>query len=305
MGVAKLIAGLTSGSGALLSEAAHSAGDSTTELFLLVAQLRSARPADQAHPFGYGKERYFWSLLAAVSIFTSGTIFSFFEGIHTIVGPNEPVRALGLTIIVLAIAFVFEGTSFVIASRELRTEMRHSRKTLSRLMRDPRDPTVNSVAMEDSAALIGVLIAAAGIGLHALTGARVWDGIASLAIGVVLLAVAIVLGRTCQTLLVGKQADPELLRRIEAALEEQDEVVDVVDILSMQTGIGQVLLCVRVDFVNKLSAGDLEQACVRVADALHSRFDDLDEIFIQPASRHDPAVRERVRQRYGAPLADE
>jgi cation diffusion facilitator family transporter len=240
-----------------------------------------------------------------MSIFVSGTIFSIFEGVRTITGPNEPVRALGLSVIVLAIAFVFEGTSFGIASRELRTHMRQSRKTLSRLMRDPTDPTVNSVAMEDSAALVGLLIAAAGIGLHAVTGSRVWDGIASLAIGMLLLAVAITLGRTSKTLLIGKQADPELLRRVEAALEEQDEVVDVVDLLSMQTGIEQVLLCARVDFVNTLSAGDLEQACVRVAHALNSRFEDLGEIFIQPASRHDPQVRERVRERYGAPLADE
>jgi cation diffusion facilitator family transporter len=240
-----------------------------------------------------------------MSIFTSGTIFSIYEGIHTITGPNEPTRSLWLSATVLGIAFLFEGASFRVAWRNLRAESRRDGESLRDLLRNPKDPTVNSVAMEDAAALIGVLIAATGVGLHALTGSRIWDGLASLAIGVLLLGVAIVLGRTCQALLVGKQADPRLLRRVEEALEENDEVVDVVDMLSMQTGTGQVLLCVRADFVNKLSAGDLEQACVRVADALHQRFADLDEIFIQPASRHDPKVRERVKQRYGAPMADE
>ena len=240
-----------------------------------------------------------------MSIFTSGTIFSIVEGIHTIVGPNEPSRSLWLNGIVLGIAILFEGTSFRVAWRNLRAQARRARRSVPSLVRDPQDPTVNSVALEDSAAVVGVLIAAAGVGLHALTGSQVWDGVASLAIGVLLFGVAILLGRTCQALLVGKQADPRLLGEIEAALEEQDEVVDVVDMLSMQTGTAQVLLCVRADFVDTLSAGDLEQACVRVADTLHERFGDLDEIFIQPASRKDRDVRERVKERYGAPMADE
>lgn len=305
VGVLKLAAGLISGSGALLSEAAHSAGDSTTEVLLLVAQRRSARPADRRHPFGYGKERYFWSLLAAVAIFVSGAAFSFYEGVHTIFGGAEPEGTLWINYPVLALAFVFEGISLRQAAKQVRAQTRKRRTTLRGLLRDPEDPTVNSVAMEDSAALIGLLIAAAGVGLHQLTGSKVWDGLASLLIGVLLLVVAFVLARACEGLLIGKQADPRLLRAIEKRLEHEDEIEDIVDLLTMLTGSGRVLLCVRADFVDTVTAGELEEACLRVDSDLREEFPQLDEIFIQPASASDPRMRERVRARYGRTLADE
>ncbi|HZY76782.1 MAG TPA: cation diffusion facilitator family transporter [Jatrophihabitantaceae bacterium] len=305
VGLVKLVAGLFSGSGALLSEAAHSAGDSTTELLLLVALRRSDRPADRQHPFGYGKERYFWSLLAAVAIFVSGAAFSIFEGIHTILSPAEDSGMLWVSYPALAIAFVFEGTSLRVAVRQLRAHIQRRHQTLRQYLANPIDPTVNSVTLEDSAALVGICLAALGVGLHQLTGSKVWDGLASLAIGCLLLVVAFVLARTCEALLIGKQADPRLMRAIEQRLEEQDEVVDVVDLLTMLTGTGRVLLCTRVDFVDTVSAGELERACVRVAEQLNTEFPELDEIFIQPASREDRTVRERVRGRYGHVLADE
>ncbi|HEU5007865.1 MAG TPA: cation diffusion facilitator family transporter [Jatrophihabitantaceae bacterium] len=305
VGLVKLFAGLLSGSGALLSEAAHSAGDSTTELLLLVALRRSDRPADRQHPFGYGKERYFWSLLAAVAIFVSGAAFSIFEGIHTILGSSEDSGMLWVNYPALAIAFVFEGTSLRVAVRQLRAHIQRRHQTLRQYIANPIDPTVNSVTLEDSAALVGICLAALGVGLHQLTGSEVWDGLASLSIGCLLLVVAFVLARTCEALLIGQQADPRLMRAIEQRLEEQDEVVDVVDLLTMLTGTGRVLLCTRVDFVDTVSAGELERACVRVAGQLNEEFPELDEIFIQPASRADRTVRERVRGRYGHALADE
>jgi cation diffusion facilitator family transporter len=305
VGLVKLVAGLFSGSGALLSEAAHSAGDSTTELLLLVSLRRSDRPADRQHPFGYGKERYFWSLLAAVAIFVSGAAFSIFEGIHTILGPNEDSGMLWVNYPALVIAFVFEGTSLRVAVRQLRAHIRRRHQTLRQYIANPTDPTVNSVTLEDSAALVGICLAALGVGLHQLTGSNVWDGLASLSIGCLLLVVAFVLARTCEALLIGKQADPRLMRAIEQRIEEQDEVVDVVDLLTMLTGAGRVLLCTRVDFVDTVSAGELELACVRVAGQLNAEFPELDEIFIQPTAREDRSVRERVRGRYGHALADE
>ena len=305
VGALKLAAGLISGSSALLSEAAHSAGDSTTELFLLVAQRRSQRPADRTHPFGYGKERYFWSLMAAMTIFVSGALFSIYLGVRTVAGPRESAPHLWVNYPVLAMAALFEGTSLAVAVREVRSHARRHRKTFRDYLSDPDDTTVNSVTLEDSAALLGLAIAAAGVGLRQATGERMWDGIASLLIGALLLVVAFLLARTCQSLLIGKQADENVLRQAEALLEREDEIVDVVDMLSMLTGTGRVLLCVRADFVDSLSAGDLESACVRVADTLRRRIPVLDEVFIQPASRKDPRVRERVRMRYGEPLAEE
>src|SRR6476646_1608075 len=138
VGVLKLIAGLISGSGALLSEAAHSVGDSTTEVLLLVALRHSDRPADRRHPFGYGKERYFWSLLAAGAIFVSGAAFSIYEGMHTILSSaKESTDMLWINYPVLVRAAVFEGMSFLQAIRRARTQARKSRKSLRGLLRDP------------------------------------------------------------------------------------------------------------------------------------------------------------------------
>lgn len=305
VGALKLAAGLISGSGALLSEAAHSVGDSATEVLLLLALRRSDRPADRVHPFGYGKERYFWSLLAAGAIFVSGAAFSIWEGLHTIFGSSaESVDKLWINYPVLGIVAVFEGTSFFQAFRRARSQARRSRKTLVGLIRDPEDPTVNSVAMEDSAALIGIAIALAGVALHQVTGSAIFDGIASMLIGILLLGVAFVLARATGQLLIGKQANVRLLREVEKFLENEEEILDVVDVLSMLVGTGSVLLCVRADFVDEVSAHDIEDACMRIDADLREHFPELSEIFIQPVSRGDPRIERRVKARYGRTLSD-
>ncbi len=303
VGVLKLIAGLVSGSAALLSEAAHSAGDTSTELLLLTALRRSTRPADPVHPFGYGKERFFWSLLAAVAIFVSGAAFSVYEGLSTIIAGAEPSHMLWINYPVLAFAFVFEAVSLRQAIRQTHGEARKRRRSVRAVVREPHDPTVRSVLLEDSAAVIGVLVAALGVGLHQLTGSAVWDGAASLVIGALLVMAAVLLAQSCKALLIGKQADPRLMRSVESVLEQEDEVDDVVDLLTMMTGADRVLLCTRVDFADGYTVSDLEQACVRIDSTLRERFPVLDEIFIQPAPKWDQRVRARVRRRYGHDLA--
>lgn len=305
VGILKLAAGLISGSSALLSEAAHSVGDCITEIMLVIAQKRSAKPADRSHPFGYGKERYFWSLIAAVGIFVAGAIFSFYQGYETIHGPEEDTGLLWVNYPVLALAAVLEGTSLRQAAKQMKGETRRLRLRVRDYVRTPRDPTVNSVLLEDSAAITGLLIAAIGVGLHQVTGNKLYDGLASIAIGLLLLTVCLTLSRANENLLVGHQADPRLVRSIEAWLEEQDEVTDVVDVLTMLTGIDSVLLCARVDFEDSISAGQLEKACVRFDNEMRVKWPVLDEVFIQPASRADSELRERVRDRYGEVLADE
>jgi cation diffusion facilitator family transporter len=305
VGVLKLIAGLISGSAALLSEAAHSAGDSTTEVLLLVAQRRSRKPADRSHPFGYGKERYFWSMLAAVAIFVSGAGFSVYEGVTTVFGGEEHSKYLWINYPVLLFAAVLEGISLRQAAGQMRKETARTKRSLGAYLRTPRDPTVNSVLLEDTAAMIGLAIAGVGVGLHQLTGSPMWDGAASIAIGVLLLAVTVVLARACQALLIGQQADPRLINAVVEFLEEQEEVEDVVDVLTMLTGTDSVLLCTRVDFVDSFSAADLEMACVRVDEELREKFPMLGEVFIQPASSKNRALRRRVSDRYGHALADD
>ena len=299
--IMKLFAGLVTGSAAMLAEAGHSIADTFTEALLLTALRRSSRPADRRHPFGYGKERFFWSLLAAVSIFTSGALFAFYEGISTVVGGGHEQTDAWVGYLVLAIAFVLESVSFVRAVRQIRAEAAAADRTVPEHLRLLDDPTVKTVFFEDSAALIGILLAFAGLAMHDLTGSALWDGIASILIGLLLALVAYILGSTNKGLLVGRQADPTVIREVRRFLAAQPEVEVVVDLLTMVTGTDQILLCVRIDFTDDLSVAELERACVRISGELAGRITDLDEIFLEPVPRTDPALRARVLARYGEP----
>jgi cation diffusion facilitator family transporter len=297
--IMKLVAGIITGSGAMLSEAAHSVADTITEVLLLTALKRSERPADRVHPFGYGKERYFWSLLAAVSIFASGAMFALYEGVSTLLGHGEAQSTSLLSYIVLAVAFLLEGTSWLQAVRQVLRESRAENRSVWRYLRLIDDPTPKTVLFEDSAALIGLLLAFGGIGLHQLTGSEIWDGVASIAIGLLLACVAYLLGRTNRGLLVGRQADPTIVRGIRDHLTAAPEIEAVVDLQTMLMGTDQVLVCTRVDFDDSLGAADLERACVRLASELTEAFHDVTEVFIEPVPRSDPDLRATVLARYG------
>lgn len=297
--VLKLIAGIITGSAAMLAEAAHSVADTFTEGLLLTALRRSGKPADRAHPFGYGKERYFWSLMAAVSIFTSGALFAFYEGFRTVFGEQEEQTSPLVGYIVLALAFVLEGVSWLRAIRQLRAEAAAEGRSVRRYLSLIDDPTVKTVFFEDSAALIGILLAFGGLALHDVTGDSFWDGLASVLIGVLLAGVAYLLGRTNLGLLIGRQADPAIVRGAREWLSAAPEVEVVVDLLTMVTGTDRILMCARLDFVDGLTSADLEVACVRIAGELQERYPDLDEIFLEPVPRTDPDLRARVLARYG------
>jgi cation diffusion facilitator family transporter len=304
VGVLKLIAGLVTGSAALLSEAAHSAGDTSTQVLLLTAVRRSSKPADRRHPFGYGKERYFWSLLAAVGVLISGAAFSVYEGIRTIAGESQESAHLWVNYVVLGLALVLEGASFIQATKQVRRDAAEHDESMGKQLRGTDDPTPRAVFAEDLTAVLGILFAAAGVALHQITGSAFWDGAASLAIGVLLAVVAFLLAQSTKDLLIGRQADPRMLRSIERHLEEQPEIEDVVDLLTMLTGTDKVLLCARVDVVDDYSAGELERAFVRIDADLRAEYGDLDEVFLQPVPRNDPELRQRVMSRYGRLLAD-
>ncbi|HEX6360487.1 cation diffusion facilitator family transporter [Actinophytocola sp.] len=297
--VMKLVAGLITGSAAMLAEAAHSVADTFTEALLLTALRRSAKPADRRHPFGYGKERYFWSLMAAVSIFTSGAVFAFYEGFRTIFGDDHSQPSPIVGYVVLAVAFVLEGVSWLRAVRQVRAEAAASGRPLRRYLQLSDDPTVKTVFFEDTAALVGIVLAFAGLALHDVTGSAVWDGLASVLIGVLLAGVAYLLGRTNQGLLIGRQADPTVVRGARELLRSAPEVEELVDLLTMVTGTDRILLCARLDFRENLTSTDLEMACVRIAAELQDAFPDLDEIFLEPVPRTDPDLRARVLARYG------
>ncbi|MGH4023709.1 MAG: cation diffusion facilitator family transporter [Pseudonocardiaceae bacterium] len=302
--VLKFVAGLLTGSAAMLAEAAHSVADTATEGLLFTALRRSARRPDRRHPFGYGKERFFWALIAAVSIFVSGAVFAVIEGVRTILGEGAEQTLVWVAFAVLGVSFVLEGISWLQAARQVRAEARRDRTTPLVWLRNTDDPTVKSVFLEDSAALIGLVLAFGGVGLHHLTGSAFWDGLASLLIGVLLTGVAYILGRTNRGLLIGRQADSRTVFALRNALAERPEVDEVVDLLTMTLGTDQVLLCARLDFEDDLDAATLERACVAIDVDLRQRFPELVEIFLEPVPRADPVVRSRVLERYGRAGAD-
>lgn len=297
--VAKTVAAVISGSSSMAAEAAHSAVDSINEVLLLAGLRRSARGADRRHPFGYGRERFFWSLLTAVMIFGAGALFAFLEGAETIISGQSDQADPLIAYLVLAVAFLLEGVSWVRAVRQMRAEAREERRPFLEHIRDTDDPAAKSVLLEDTAALLGLLFAFGGVGLHQLTGSPVWDGVGSLLIGVTLTLVAFVLGRTNKELLIGTQADARMVRAIGAMLREQPEVDAVVDLITLTTGTDQVLVCARLDFRDSLNAGDLERACVRIDEEMRERWPDVGEVFLAPVPRSDPEVRARVASRYG------
>lgn len=302
--VAKGVAAVITGSSAMAAETAHSVADTVNEVLLLTALRRSDRPADRSHPLGYGQVRYFWAFLAAVSIFVTGALFSAYQGVEALVGGSNELESPVVSFVVLGISFVLEGTSLVRAIRQTRGEAREHRQGYAEFLRTSDDPTATTVVFEDSAALIGLLLAAAGVALHEITGSGVYDGIASLLIAVLLAAVAVRLGRSNMRLLTSAQADPRLVRALVVALGDEPEVEAVVDILTMQMGTDQVLVCARLDVVDEVTGADLERAMVRIDESLRVRFTDVYEVFLEPVPRYDEAVRARVRQRYGPDLAE-
>jgi cation diffusion facilitator family transporter len=299
VGVAKGVAGVLTGSGAMLSESAHSLGDTMNEVLLYTALKRSEKPPDRLHPFGYGRERYFWSLLAAVAIFTSGALFSLYQGVTTILHGEEQ-QDVTIAFVVLGIAFVLEGISFVQAVRQVGREKQEHRVELRTWLRRTDDPTIATVLFEDGTALLGLILAFGGLALTHLTGSPVWDGAASIAIGVLLIGVAYGLGRMNRALIVGQGADPRLVDALTRWLHERPEVDDVVDLLTMINGTDQILVCARVDFAEDMSSGGVEEACVRLDADLREEFADLAQIFIEPVPSGDPEMRARARARLGS-----
>lgn len=283
----------------MLSEAAHSVADTITEILLLTALRRSSKPADRVHPFGYGKERYFWSLLAAVSIFASGAMFSFYEGFSTVFGEPSEQSSPIVGYVVLGIAFLLEGTSWLQALRQVRRESGEQKRSIATYLRLVDDPAPKSVFFEDSAALVGLVLAFLALLLHQLTGSSLYDGLASILIGLLLAVVAWSLGLTNLRLLIGRQADPVVVRGIRQLLSDAPEIEAVVDLQTMLLGTDLILVCSRVDFDDSLHASDVERACVRLAGELREAYSDVSEVFIEPVPRTDPELRAAVLARYG------
>ncbi|WP_369193361.1 cation diffusion facilitator family transporter [Streptomyces djakartensis] len=275
---AKAVGGLAAGSPALLSEAAHSVADSLNEVFLLAALRRSRRPADRRHPFGYGKERFFWSLLAAVGIFVMGGCFSFFQGIEALL--NEGEEDLGgyvAGLIVLGIALLAEGGSLLRALYQVRRQ--------GGAAAGMRDPALRTVVAEDGTAVLGVTLAIVGMALHMATGEVIWEASASLAIGGLLVYVAYRLGREARDQLIGEAADPEASGRIQALLQAQPEIDSVEALFTMKTGLDTALVAARIDLVPGLDSERVEEVAVRIKRSIANTVPEAHQIFLDVTDR--------------------
>jgi cation diffusion facilitator family transporter len=278
--VAKLAGGMISGSTALLAEAAHSVADTTNQAFLLVSVHLSGRPPDADQPFGHGQERFLWSFMAAIGMFLAGAVFAIGYGAYELVkGPEEP-GGFGIAWATLAIALAAEGTSWVRAMRQARGEAREAGKPVLRHARESRDPSVKLVLFEDSAALVGIAIAALGIGLGELTGEGAFDPAASILIGVLLVAVAIWMARDTSHLLVGAAALPEERRRIEDVIEAHADVVEVQELLTMALGPNALLVAARVDLRDDIDARTVEGTATELDRAVREAVPDVTEVFL-------------------------
>ncbi|MFE6127566.1 cation diffusion facilitator family transporter [Streptomyces sp. NPDC056437] len=267
---AKAVGGLVTASPALLSEAAHSVADSVNEVFLLVALRRSRRSPDARHPFGYGKERYFWSLLAAVGIFVMGGCFSFYQGVHALGEDQQESHAGYLAgLAVLAVALIAEGSSLVRALYQLRRQKEGA-----------ADPALRTVIAEDGTAVLGVLLAMAGMGLHMITGQVVWEASASLAIGLLLVYVAYRLGREARDRLIGEAVTPELRESLREFLDGQPEIDNVAELLTMRLGMDSTLVAARIDLTPGFDSEEVELVCVRIKGRIAATWPQADHVFL-------------------------
>jgi|SRR2546422_1293387 len=262
-----LLKGVTAamtGSAAMLAETFHSLADTGNQILLFVGMRLSQRPPDRAHPFGYGMNTYFWAFVVSAMLFTLGGAFSIWEAVHKFIQPAEHAATPG-AFFVLAGAFVFEAMSLGVALHSVHTE-RHG-EPLLRFLREARDPTLPTVLLEDSAAMLSIVVAASGLALAHVTGNPRWDAVASGAIGLILIAVATFLAYENYSLLLGEPATAAQEKEIRARLRADPAVRDVVSLHTMHLGPTAVLVAARVWFRPELTARQIEEAVRRLEDA--------------------------------------
>ena len=279
--VTKFGAAAATGSSAMFSEAIHSLVDTGNQLLLLFGLHRARRPADAAHPFGYGKEVYFWAFVVAMLIFGLGAGISFSEGLDKLANPH-PVSDSYVNYIVLGAAILFEGASWWVALREFRA----AKGALGyfEAVRNSKDPTVFTVLFEDSAAMLGLFIAFAGIGASQITGNSSYDAMASIGIAVVLAATAAFLAFECKGLLIGEGADPAVVAGIEAIATENAGIERLNEIRTLHFGPEDVLVTLSLDFVDEIDAGDVESIISTMEQRIKQAYPEVTRVYIEAQS---------------------
>jgi len=280
--VAKFIAYGVSGASAMLTEAIHSLVDSVDQVLLLVGQARSRRPADAGHPLGHGMESYFWSFIVAVMVLLLGGVASLYQGVQHLRAPVA-IESPGISFAVLAIAAVFEGSSLAVAFREFKRVVRGRDVSLWRFIRVSKDPSLYASLLEDSAALVGIAIAAAGLTASAFFHVQWADAAASLAIGGLLTAVAVVLANETRSLITGEAVAAPVMEEISRLLSAESRIDKVVDIATLHLGPKAVLVALTLSFTSELTLEELRAAIRDLTAAMQRADGRIAYVYVRPA----------------------
>jgi cation diffusion facilitator family transporter len=288
---AKFAAAAVTGSAAMLSEAVHSLVDTINELLLLYGIARSARPADREHPLGYARELYFWSFVVALLIFAVGAGVSAYQGIQRLLEP-QPIERPLVIYLVLAASLVFEGTSWFIGARAFG----RSKRNLGwwEAFRQSKDPPAFIVVFEDTAAVLGILVAAAGTTAAILTGDNRWDGVASLLIAALLAGVAALLAQESKALLIGERADPILSDAIIRIAAGMPGVCNANSVATVQLAPNSVVVYLSLDFFDTMRAPEIEGAVMDLEKQIRGSHPEVSAVFVKPQSVQ--AARERLSE---------
>jgi cation diffusion facilitator family transporter len=282
--ITKITAAIYTGSSAMLSESIHSIVDTGNQILLLYGIRRASRPADERHPFGYGRELYFWAFVVAILIFAVGAGVSMYEGIHRIQNPR-PITNPAINYVVLSFAMIFEGGAWWVAYRAF--DSTRGKRSLIAAVRDSKDPSIFTVLLEDTAAMLGLLVAFVGIALGQWLEIPQLDGLASILIGCILAGAAILLAQETKGLLIGEGADPEIVREISRVLSAHSAIDRVNEILSMHQGPDDILVNVSVEFRDGLAIGAIERHTAAIEREIKARIPGARRVFIEAQSTVD------------------
>jgi cation diffusion facilitator family transporter len=276
--ITKFGAAAMTGSSAMLSEGIHSLVDTGNQILLLYGLKQAAKPADADFPFGYGKEIYFWSFIVAILIFALGGGISIYEGIKHLQHP-EPISNPLINYIVLGLAMIFEGAAWFFAFKEF-TKVKGKWGYLEAIQR-AKDPSIFVVLFEDSAAMLGLAVAFIGIALSQYTGILLFDGLASILIGLILVGTAIWLAYETKGLLIGESANQSVIKGIRDTLQAESGIEHVNEILTMHMGPDFILANISVDFDDKMKADEIEKTVAAIDGSIKSQYPQIKRIFIE------------------------
>jgi cation diffusion facilitator family transporter len=277
--VSKGVAAAITGSGAMLAETLHSFADCGNQLLLLKGVKATRRPADREHPFGYGRSMYFYSFIVALLLFFGGGVFSIYEGVHKIQHP-EPVGDITVALVILLISLALEGWSTLGNIQTM--AKRRGATPFFRYLHETKDSDLIVVFGENSAAVLGLLLALGAVAISKLTGDGRWDAVGSLAIGLVLVGVATFLAREVKSLLVGEAADPALLKQFDELAELDPNVETVLNVLTMQQGPGEIIVAAKLKLRAGLDTDGVVEAINAFERALKARVPEVRWSFIEP-----------------------